>query len=362
MTSRTRFLNACKCLDVDHPPIWFMRQAGRALPEYRSLREQYSFEQLIFTPALAAEVTLQPIRRFRFDAAIIFSDILIIPAALGQQLKFSDSGGIKLSFPVNKPFLMRQLQWRAIHSNLLFLFKTIKLVKSEIANEFALIGFAGSPWTIGNFMFEGGSSPNYTQLYHFFQTNRHAFDSFMQKLSCAVADTLILQIEAGVDAVQIFDSLASLLNPQTPSQTEPASTKNLSIYEAASGNWIAKVISKVRAHKKDVPIIVYCKDTEFWQWHLKVSPDVISLPPAVDLGSVKSLIPPNIGIQGNLDPQIMTKTPADAIQATVQLLNKINGRKGYIFNLGHGLPPESKIETIEAVITQVREFKWRNSQ
>src|SRR5688572_16186341 len=162
-TNRQRFLNALACLPVDHPPVWMMRQAGRVLPEYRALKEKYSFLQLVQTPELAAEVTLQPIRRFDFDAAIIFSDILVVPEAMGQGYHFREGGGVAMDFAIQSAADVAKLSPRNIVEKLQYVGEAIRLVKTELNGRTALLGFAGSPWTLANFMVDGGSAKEHTK-------------------------------------------------------------------------------------------------------------------------------------------------------------------------------------------------------
>src|SRR5688572_12190070 len=162
MPGRQRFLNACSCLPVDRPPIWLMRQAGRALPEYRKLKERYSFLDLVRTPDLAAEVTLQPIRRFGFDAAIIFSDILVIPETMGVGYRFRESGGVEMDFAIKTAADIEKLSVKDVVQKLSYVTDAIKLVRGALGNKTALLGFAGSPWTLANFMLDGGSAKEHT--------------------------------------------------------------------------------------------------------------------------------------------------------------------------------------------------------
>ncbi len=162
-TGRERFLNACRCHAVDRPPVWLMRQAGRALPEYRALKEKHSFLEMVQTPELAAEVTLQPIRRFGFDAAILFCDILVVAEGLGQRYRFRDQGGIEMEFLLNSAADIERLEVEAVTERLQYVAKALRLIKSALGGRTALIGFAGSPWTLANFMIEGGGVKEYTK-------------------------------------------------------------------------------------------------------------------------------------------------------------------------------------------------------
>src|SRR6266702_5391270 len=205
LSSRQRFVDACHCRSVDYPPVWLMRQAGRALPEYRALKQKYSFLELVQTPDLAAEVTLQPIQRFDFDAAILFSDILIAAEGLGQAYRFRDEGGIEMDFLLKSSGDIQRLEVEAVAERLQYVAGALNLIKSDLSGRTALIGFAGSPWTLANFMLEGGGVKEYSKAKALFYSDPKLFSRLMEKLTQAIAGFLQLQIDAGVDAVQIFD-------------------------------------------------------------------------------------------------------------------------------------------------------------
>src|SRR5208283_749147 len=207
LTSRRRFLDACGCRAVDRPPVWLMRQAGRALPEYRELKQKHSFLELVQTPELAAEVTLQPIRRFGFDAAILFSDILVIPEALGQPYRFRDEGGIAMEFAIgSRADIERLAPADAVPARLAYVADTLRALKGELAGQKALLGFGGSPWTLASYMVEGGSSEDFARIKGLFYTDRPAFEALLDRLVLALIACFKMQIEAGADAIQIFDS------------------------------------------------------------------------------------------------------------------------------------------------------------
>src|ERR1700744_5433976 len=213
LTARERFRLAARCQPVDRPPVWLMRQAGRALPEYRKLKEKYSFLELVQTPELAVEVTLQPIRRFGFDAAILFSDILVIPEAMGQSYRFRETGGIEMDFAVRTKADIQRLSVEKVVKRLRYVDKALRLLRKELGDKTALIGFAGSPWTLATFMMEGGSAEKYTRALALFREDPKTFRALATKLTEAITLYLQMQIAAGVDAVQIFDSHGGHLPP-----------------------------------------------------------------------------------------------------------------------------------------------------
>jgi len=339
LSNRDRFLRACRCQPVDYPPIWMMRQAGRALPEYRELKKKYSFVEIVRNPELAAEVTLQPICRFDFDAAIIFSDILVVPEALGQAYRFSDGEGVIMDFRIETEEDFKRLSISNSCERLEYVYDAIKLVKSELKNKTALIGFSGSPWTLACFMCEGGSSRNFENAIRFSSERPELIEKLLSILTDAVTEYLLRQIDAGVDAIQIFDTLGGLLPPER-------------FYEL-SGKWMKKIVRRLNGI---VPVIVFSKGVhQNWDTLIDLGANVIGIDHYFDISKARELIPQHIGIQGNLNPDLLRNNSSDVVVSeTRSILNKMKGKNGFIFNLGHGLPPDSKIENIEAVIQTVR--------
>ena len=316
-----------------------MRQAGRVLPEYRELKTQHSFVEMVRTPELAAEVTLQPIRRFDFDAAIIFSDILVIPEALGQPYQFNEGAGIKMT-PLQSAADIDRLDSSAVEEKLDYVPQALRLVRKTLQDRTALIGFTGSPWTLASFMFDGGGTGEHTHLKRMFYTDRPLFDRLLQKLTDAVSRYLQIQIAAGVDAVQIFDSRGGMMSDGA--------------FAEASGKWIGDII---RSLKNRVPVIVYSKGTNGnWQDLVATGAQIIGLDWTVRLSEIRALLPPTVGVQGNLDPFVLTTTPAVVAAETDRLLRDMRGVPGHIFNLGHGVPPTAKLENIQTMMDTIRGF------
>jgi uroporphyrinogen decarboxylase len=341
LTNRQRFLDACLGRAVDHPPVWLMRQAGRVLPEYRALKEKFSFLELVQTPDLAAEVTLQPIRRFDFDAAILFSDILVVPEALGQGYEFREGGGIKMEFDLRGAADVDRLETHAVPERLHYVPEALSLIKKDLGTRTALIGFAGSPWTLANFMLEGGSAKQHTKGYELFRADRPLFDSLCEKLTQAVIVYLTMQIDAGADAVQIFDSHGEFAPPND--------------FEALSGSWLKRIVAGLGGR---VPVIVFSKGANSSATELVATgADVLGFDWKVPLAEWRQRLPDRVGIQGNLNPSLLIDSTPEAIALeTTRLLTEMRGRNGYIFNLGHGVPPTAKLENIERLIATVRSF------
>ncbi|MFI5337620.1 MAG: uroporphyrinogen decarboxylase [Opitutales bacterium] len=341
MTSRERFLQACACQPLERPPLWVMRQAGRYLPEYRALKAKSSFLDMVRTPELAAEVTLQPLRRFALDAAIIFSDILVIPEALGQGYKFREQGGIAMDFRLENRAQLDRLDPAGIAGKLAYVAQALALVKTGLKGEQALLGFGGSPWTLATYMVEGGSSEDFSRIKELFFTDRAFFETLMEKLTAALIEYFQMQIAAGADAIQLFDSWGGTVAGQD--------------YEAASLRWMRAIIA---ALPKDFPVILYAKGTSSQLTDMAFTgARVLGVDWTVDLGVVRRLVPANVALQGNLDPVLMNTTPEIVRRETTRLLETMRGARGHIFNLGHGIMPSAKLECMQALVDTVT--GWR---
>ncbi len=341
MNSRQRFLQAVACQPLDRPPVWIMRQAGRYLPEYRALKAKSSFLEMVKTPELAAEVTLQPLRRFAFDAAIIFSDILVIPEAMGQGYKFRDEGGIAMDFRLENKAQLDRLDATAVAERLDYVAQALIRVKTELKGEKALLGFGGSPWTLATYMLEGGSADDFERSKSVFYSDRAFFEALMETLTTALIAYFKMQISAGADAIQIFDSWGGIVAGQD--------------YQAASLHWIRTIIA---ALPKDFPIIIYAKGTPSQLTDQAFTgASVLGVDWTIDLGVARKLVPGNVALQGNLDPVLMNTSPEIVRRETARLLETMRGTTGHIFNLGHGIMPQAKIECVEALVDTVTGWK-----
>jgi uroporphyrinogen decarboxylase len=343
MTSRERFLAACACRELERPPLWVMRQAGRYLPEYRALKSKSSFLQMVRTPAVAAEVTLQPLKRFALDAAILFSDILVVPEALGQGYHFREAGGIAMEFRLETRAQIDGLAPAdAVPGRLSYVADALSLLKKEIGGSHALLGFGGSPWTLATYMVEGGSSNEFERIKQFYYTERESFDALLEKLTAALIVYFKMQIASGADAIQIFDSWGGIIAGQD--------------YEAASLRWIRQIVA---ALPPDFPVILYAKGTAP---HLVdqafTGVRVLSVDWTNDLSAVRRALPKNIAVQGNLDPVLLNTMPDIVRREAARLLEAMRGASGHIFNLGHGIMPHAKIECMEALVETVTHWKY----
>lgn len=348
--SRERFRRACACEKNDRPPLWLMRQAGRALPEYRKLKERYSFVELVQNPELAVEVTLQPIRRFGFDAAILFSDILVIPEAMGQAYRFRPTGGLEMDFAVQTAADVKRLSVEHVCERLDYVRKALQMLRQELGESTALIGFSGSPWTLATFMMEGGSAADYSRTLALFREDSATFNALMEKLTAAVTAYLKMQSDCGVDALQLFDSHGGIL---------PASDFN-----EASGRWMKEIVSELKTHQSEcrnecgVPVIVFSLGTHGnWPDLINTGASVLGVDWQSSLAEVQKHVPEGVGLQGNLPPTLLSDaTPEVVAQETRRILDEMRDRPGHIFNLGHGVSPTAKLENISALVETVKGF------
>lgn len=317
-----------------------MRQAGRALPEYRQLKERYSFLELVQTPELAAEVTLQPIRRFGFDAAILFSDILVVPEAMGQPYHFREAGGVQMAFPLRHAEDVKRLSPEAVPERLQYVARAVRLLKRELNGQAALIGFCGSPWTLANFMMEGGSAREFTRAKALLLSEPRLFACLLEKLTHAVIACLRMQIDAGADAVQIFGSLEGILAHHQ--------------VEAAAAQWVRQIVAALDGR---VPVILFAKGAHGSLPALVATgAQVLGFDWTVRLAEVAAALPPAVAVQGNLDPCLLTTSPDLVRRETRRILEDMHPRPGHIFNLGHGVPPTAKLDCIESLVETVRGF------
>jgi len=339
-TCRERFLRACRCEANYRPPIWMMRQAGRSLPEYRKLKEGYRFTELVQNPELAAEVTLQPVRRFGYDAAVVFSDILVIAEAMGQKYELLDQGGVQMDFELNSQADVDKLDPSRVMDHIAYTPDAIRLVRKELGDERAIIGFAGSPWTLASFMIEGGSSRENTRSRAMLYSEPALCQQLLQKITDATIVYLKAQIEAGADVIQIFDSQGGTLSPN--------------LFWEVSGKWMKQIVDAIDGA---VPTIVFARNVHHnWDEVVKTGANVQGIDWGVRLSDVCKIIPDNVAVQGNMDPALLVAKPEAAIAETRRILDEMRGRDGFIFNLGHGVPPDADIEVIEAVTQTVQNY------
>jgi uroporphyrinogen decarboxylase len=318
-----------------------MRQAGRYLPEYRAIREKSeSFLDLCFNPKLAAEVTLQPLRRFGFDAAILFSDILVVPHALGQRVTFVAGEGPELD-ALDGPGSLSRLHAEIDHQALAPVYETIGLVKEKLPVDTALLGFCGAPWTVATYMVAGMGTTDQIPARLFAYRHPEAFKKLIDILVKASAAYLIRQFEAGVDAVQIFDTWAGVLPPDE--------------FETWCMEPCIKIIAAVRARIPGAKIIGFPRGaaTKLERYIERVSVDAVGLDWMIELGFARDRIQAERPVQGNLDPLVLL-AGGHALDRAVDVILKTLAHGPFIFNLGHGILPETPIAHVEQLIARVR--------
>ena len=336
------FLKALKRQKVDHIPFWFMRQAGRYLPEYRDLREKAGgFLDMAYNPDFATEVTLQPIRRFGMDAAIIFSDILVIPHALGQDLSFVHGEGPKLG-----PYNFNKLGYDNFDSILNPVYQALEKTKKSLSNEgfknTALIGFAGAPWTVATYMIEGGSSRDFLKIKTMAYKNPEEFSKLINLLIEATSKYLINQIKAGAEAIQIFDSWASALD------------------HTQFFKWViepnAAIVKKIRIAFPEIPIIGFPRAVgpNYIPFANITGVDAIGIDPQIDPAWAAKNIQPKITVQGNLDPLCLL-AGGKILEDTARNILQTLGNGPFIFNLGHGIHKDTPPEHVEFLVKIIRE-------
>jgi uroporphyrinogen decarboxylase len=317
-----------------------MRQAGRYLPEYRAVRDRYDFLTLCRTPELAAKVTLQPLTAIGVDAAIIFSDIMVIPEAMGMGLQMVESKGPVLDSPIRSTSQIDALAIPDPSEKLDYVMEAIRLTRKELGNKSPIIGFAGAPWTLFSYMVQGQGSKDFRHPKTMVYQDPALAHRMLEKITLAVGDYLAAQIEAGADAVQIFDTWGGLLPPQ-----------NL---EEFSLGYIARIIERLST--LDAPIIVFAKDCGYALTEIsRTRCDVVSIDWKVNIGSARQEIGAAVALQGNLDPVVLYTSPERVAQEASLILKQYGMGEGHIFNLGHGILPDVPVENVKALVRAVGE-------
>jgi uroporphyrinogen decarboxylase len=327
----SRFLKACRREHVDATPVWFMRQAGRYMQEYRTLRSQYSLLEICRTPDLATEVTLQPIRRLEVDAAILFSDLLLPLAPMGLPFDFVKGEGPQIERPIDGPADIERLRVFEPRQALGYVFDAIRQIQKELNQRVPLIGFAGAPFTLASYAIEGGHSNNFAKTKSLMYGHPEDWHRLCEKLSRVVADFLVAQIDAGVDVVQVFDSWVGALD--ATDYREFALPHTRAIFDAIGTR---------------VPTIHFGTGTSTILEELRdAGGDVIGVDWRIPIDAAWERIGTTHAVQGNLDPTLLLGPPARMLQQTDAVLRRIGGRPGHIFNLGHGILPSTPVEHVQ---------------
>lgn len=335
------FLKACRGIRPDYTPVWFMRQAGRYMPEYQRIRQKYDFLTMCKTPEIVAEVTMQPVRVLNVDAAILFSDILILLEAMGLNIEFKEEEGPKVYPSVRSSSELKVL--RKIESESIdFVFKAIKLLKNEL--EVPLIGFSASPFTLATYIIEGGSSRDFINTKRFIFSEPEGFHQFMDILTEAVLIYLTEQIKAGVDTVQLFDTWAGILSPFD--------------YEVFCKPYIKRIIGYL---KNMVPVIYFSSNTAGLIRHIyELEADVVSIDWRIDIKDASYFLK-NQPLQGNLDPLTLLGSEEELFKRVKEILIGGRNARAHIFNLGHGVNINTSVERLKKLVDFVHEFSFRKA-
>ncbi len=343
--NEARFLQACRRQPVDCTPAWFMRQAGRYLPEYRAIRARHSLLEICAQPELAAEVTLQPVRALGVDAAILFADILLPLMPMGIQLEFAAGEGPVIHNPVRTAADVAALRPVEPREALGHVLEAVRLVRRALDGKTPLIGFAGAPFTLASYLVEGGSSRNYVKTKQMMYGDPHAWRALLDKLARVVADYLVAQVEAGAQAIQLFDSWVGCLSPDDYRR-----------YVLPHSQFILRQVSATGA-----PVIHFGTDTATLLPLMKeAGGDVIGLDWRTPLDQGWARLGYNVAVQGNLDPAALFAPRSELERRVRAILHQAAGRPGHIFNLGHGLLPETPVDNVKAVVEMVHEFSGRS--
>ncbi len=343
MSNDYLFLRACRGEEVERTPIWIMRQAGRYMQEYRDMRAKHTFLELCKTPEAAVEVTLQPIDFLGVDAAILFSDILIVLEPMGAKLAFHEGRGPVIDPPFRTLADIEKLRVIEPEEDVPFVMDTLRLLRKELEGRVPVIGFSGAPFTLASYMIEGGTSKAFIQLKSLMYKERAAFDSLMTKLAKTVIKYMNAQIAAGAEAVQLFDTWAGILSPHD--YIEFVAPFNKMVLDGLN---------------RTVPVIMYANGSATLLKHLKAAgPDVMGIDWRINLDDAIDLLGGDIPVQGNLDPTALFLSREEIPKRAKEILDMGKKAPGHIFNLGHGVLPPTDPDNVKALVDAVHELSQK---
>ena len=340
-----RLLRALKRQPVDATPVWVMRQAGRYLPEYRATRaEAGDFLTLCKTPELACEVTMQPLRRFELDAAILFSDILTIPDAMGLGLSLHEGEGPKFAHPIRSAGDIEKLPELDVEHDLGYVMDAVKLIRKTLDGSVPLIGFTGSPWTLVTYMIEGGSSKEFAKAKGLMHDEPELAHQLLTKVTDAVIDYLKAQANAGAQALMVFDTWGGALS--TPD------------YLAFSLQYMQRIVSAMKsdAAVADIPITLFTKGGSNWLEQLAATGcDGLGLDWTISIADAYDRVGDKVALQGNMDPTVLYASNQKVAKEAKRIVEEVAGRPGHIFNLGHGIHPTIEPERVKTLVDTVHQ-------
>jgi uroporphyrinogen decarboxylase len=336
------FLDAAWSKQTERPPVWMMRQAGRFMPEYWEIKNKYSFLEMCKTPEIAADVTMLPVDLLGIDAAILFCDILVTAEAMGGDLSFTQGVGPRFANPVRNMQDVDNLNVDCL-DQLEYVADAIKVIQQRLNGSIPLIGFAGAPFTVMSYLVEGESTKDFKKTKLLMHNHPEVAHALLAKIAKVTAAYLNLQIAAGVNAIQIFDSWAMALSWND--------------YAEFSHQYIKEIIANL--NRKDIPVISFCKGSSvFAPMMATAQPDVISVDWNADLLNIKQILPSGIAVQGNLDPFVLYADKAVIKKTILQLFERMRGERGFIFNLGHGIMPDIPFDNVKYAIEVIKEFRY----
>lgn len=335
------FIRAAMSQQTERPPVWMMRQAGRFMPEYWEIKNKYSFLEMCKTPEIAADVTMLPVDLLGIDAAILFSDILVTPEAMGGQLSFEQGVGPRFANPVRTAADAAQLSVDCV-DKLQYVADAIKVIQERLQGRIPLIGFAGAPFTILSYLVEGGSSKDFKKTKLMLNNEPELAHSILKKISDVTIAYLNMQVDAGVNALQLFDSWANVLSWND--------------YKEFSHQYNKYIIENI---KRTVPVISFSKGASvFAPLMIEAKPDVISIDWNADIKNVKQTLPEGIAIQGNLDPNVLYANKDVITKKITELFERMRGEPGFIFNLGHGIQPDMSFDHVKHAVEVIKAFRY----
>jgi uroporphyrinogen decarboxylase len=338
----TLFLDAAFSKQTARPPIWMMRQAGRFMPEYWEIKNKYSFLEMCKTPEIAADVTMLPVNLLGIDAAILFSDILVTGEAMGGELSFTQGIGPKFANPVRTLKDVDALEVDVL-DRLQYVADAIKVIQQRLNGSIPLIGFAGAPFTVMSYLVEGGSSKDFKLTKLLIHNHPEIAHKLLAKIAKVTVDYLNMQIAAGVNAVQIFDSWALALSWND--------------YQEFSHRYIQEIIAGL--NRENVPVISFCKGSSvFAPLMAEAKPDVVSVDWNADLLNIKNILPAGMAVQGNLDPHILYADKPVIKKEILRLFERMRGQNGFICNLGHGIMPDIPFDNVKYAVETIKEFSY----
>ncbi|HEY0460221.1 MAG TPA: uroporphyrinogen decarboxylase [Pyrinomonadaceae bacterium] len=346
MSTDSLFIRACKRQATERTPVWIMRQAGRYLPEYRAIRQKYDFLTMCKTPELASEVTVQPIDIIKTDAAILFSDILVIPEAMGMHLEIVESKGPVFARPLRDLQAIENLNTEGVVERLDYVMRAIKVTKEKLAGRVPLIGFSGSPWTLATYMVEGRGSKSFDVVKSFIYQNPAAAHKLLQILADSVIEYLNAKIHAGCDAVQIFDTWAGILSP--------------SDFEEFSLKYIRYICDNLKTN--GAPVIVFAKGVSSYKKLAELKCDSLGVDWSKEIGTVRAEINGAKALQGNMDPTVLFAPREKIRQEAERVLQSYGTGAGHVFNLGHGILPKTPVENTQYFVECIKELSVKYHQ